>query len=66
VTFCLGYLRSLTFDRGYGVEWLSKPRHNKTFSGLALDEKLAAKGVEARCALQVIAYAMGRLSTSYG
>jgi hypothetical protein len=53
VTFCLGYLRSLTFDRGYGVEWLSKPRHNKTFSGLALDEKLAAKGVEARCALQV-------------
>jgi hypothetical protein len=54
VTFCLGYLRILTFDRGYGVEWLSKPRHNKTFSGVALDEKLAAKDAETRCALQVI------------
>lgn len=27
---------------------------NKTFPGLALDEKLAAKDAEARCALQVI------------
>lgn len=32
----------------------SKPRHNQTFSGLALDEKLRAKDAEARCGLQVI------------
>jgi uncharacterized protein (TIGR03032 family) len=54
VTFCPGYLRGLTFTGDYAVVGLSKPRHNKTFSGLALDEKLAAKDAEARCALQVI------------
>lgn len=54
VTFCPGYLRGLTFTGDYAVVGLSKPRHNKTFSGLELDEKLAAKDAEARCALQVI------------
>jgi uncharacterized protein (TIGR03032 family) len=54
VTFCPGYLRGLTFVQDYAVVGLSKPRHNKTFTGLALDEKLAAKDAEARCALQVI------------
>jgi uncharacterized protein (TIGR03032 family) len=54
VTFCPGYLRGLAFTGDYAVVGLSKPRHNKTFSGLALDEKLAAKDAEARCALQVI------------
>lgn len=54
VTFCPGYLRGLTFAGNYAVVGLSKPRDNKTFSGLALDERLAAKDAEARCALQVI------------
>ncbi|MBW4683092.1 MAG: TIGR03032 family protein [Microcoleus vaginatus WJT46-NPBG5] len=54
VTFCPGYLRGLAFIGDFAVVGLSKPRHNKTFTGLPLDENLAAKDAEARCGLQVI------------
>jgi Domain of unknown function (DUF4915) len=33
---------------------VSRPRHDKTFSGLALNDALAAKGIEARCGLYVV------------
>ncbi len=33
---------------------LSKPRDNKTFTGLELDDNLAARDAEARCGLLVI------------
>jgi uncharacterized protein (TIGR03032 family) len=54
LTFCPGYLRGLAFTGDYAVVGLSRPRHDKTFSGLALDEELAKRGAEARCGLQVI------------
>lgn len=54
ITFCPGYLRGMAFVDNYAVVGLSKPRKNKTFSGLELDKNLAAKGAEARCGLQVI------------
>ena len=54
VCFCPGYLRGLSFIGNFAVVGLSLPRHNKTFQGLPLDDALAAKGVEPRCALQVI------------
>jgi len=54
MTFCPGYLRGLAFVGDYAVVGLSRPRHDKTFGGLALDEDLARRGVEARCGLQVI------------
>jgi len=54
LTFCPGYLRGLAFAGDYAVVGLSRPRHDKTFGGLALDAALAAKGAEARCGLQVI------------
>ena len=54
LTFCPGYLRGLAFAGDYAVVGLSRPRHDKTFGGLALDETLAAKGAEARCGLHVI------------
>ena len=54
VAFCPGYLRGLAFAGDFAVVGLSLPRHNKSFSGLALDQTLAAKGGAARCALQVI------------
>jgi uncharacterized protein (TIGR03032 family) len=54
VTFCPGYLRGLAFGGDYAVVGLSKMRGNKTFSGLALDDNLAAKDVEPRCGLQII------------
>ena len=33
---------------------MSRPRENRTFSGLRLEEELTAKKTEARCGLQVI------------
>lgn len=54
VAFCPGYLRGLDFIGKYAIVGLSKPRDNKTFSGLALDDNLATNKVEARCGLYVI------------
>jgi uncharacterized protein (TIGR03032 family) len=54
LTFCPGYLRGLCFVSDFAVVGLSKPRDNRTFSGLKLDENLAAKGAEPRCGLYVI------------
>jgi uncharacterized protein (TIGR03032 family) len=54
ITFCPGYLRGLAFWNQFAIVGLSKPRHNKTFSGLALDEALAAKQANARSGLQII------------
>ena len=54
VTFCPGYLRGLAFVGDFAVVGLSKPRHNKTFTGLHLDEALSAKDAEARCGLLFI------------
>jgi uncharacterized protein (TIGR03032 family) len=54
VAFCAGYMRGLYFHGDFALIGLSKPRHNKTFSGLALDENLKSRKAEARCGIQVI------------
>jgi uncharacterized protein (TIGR03032 family) len=54
VTFCAGYLRGLYFFDDYALVGLSKPRDNKTFAGLPLDERLQERGAQARCGVQVI------------
>ncbi len=54
VCFCAGYLRGLDFIGDFAVVGLSKPRQNKTFTGLVLDEALAQKNAAPRCAIQVI------------
>jgi uncharacterized protein (TIGR03032 family) len=54
VAFCPGYIRGMAMVGDFAVVGLSRPRHNKTFSGLALDRALAQRGVEARCGLLVI------------
>ncbi len=54
VTFCPGYMRGLAFSGDFAVVGLSRPRQNKTFSGLPLDDNLRARDAEARCGLQVI------------
>ena len=38
ITFCPGYLRGMAFVGDFAVVGLSKPRENRTFSGLKLDE----------------------------
>jgi uncharacterized protein (TIGR03032 family) len=54
LAFCPGYTRGLAFVGHYGIVGLSRPRHDKTFAGLPLDEALAARGTAPRCGLHVI------------
>lgn len=54
VAFCPGYMRGLSFVGNYALVGLSQPRHNKTFSGLALDERLQSENVEPRCGIYII------------
>jgi uncharacterized protein (TIGR03032 family) len=54
VAFCPGYLRGLAFYDRYAIVSTSQPRHDRTFSGLALDERLKERGATARCGLEVI------------
>jgi protein O-GlcNAc transferase len=54
VAFCPGFLRGLAFLGDHAVVGLSKPRQDRTFTGLALDQRLREKDAEARCGLWVI------------
>lgn len=54
VCLCPGYARGLSFIGDFAIVGLSRPRHNKTFSGLALDRHLKEKVTEPRCGLIVI------------
>lgn len=54
VCFCPGYARGLAFVGRYAVIGLSRPRHNQTFRGLPLEDRLAAKGAAPRCGLIVV------------
>lgn len=54
IAFCPGYLRGLALNGDFAIVGLSKPRHNKTFSGLPLDERMIAKEVEPRCGVMII------------
>ena len=54
VTFCPGYLRGLAFVGDYAVVGLSRPRHDGTFGGLALQEELDRRKAPAQSGLHVI------------
>lgn len=54
VAFCPGYARGLAFIGDHAVIGLSRPRHNQTFEGLALQEALSARDAAPRCGLLVI------------
>jgi uncharacterized protein (TIGR03032 family) len=54
VTFCPGYSRGLAFSGRFAVIGLSKPRENRTFTGLPLNEELVRRDAEPRCGLMVV------------
>lgn len=54
VCFCPGYMRGLSFHGDFALIGISRPRHNKTFSGLALDKNLKTRHAEARCGVQIV------------
>lgn len=54
VAACPGYARGLAFAGRYAVIGLSRPRHNQTFEGLELEDRLKAKDAMPRCGLIVV------------
>ncbi|MCC7487796.1 MAG: TIGR03032 family protein [Burkholderiales bacterium] len=54
VAFCPGYARGLALHGDYAIIGLSRPRENRTFAGLALDDALRRRDAQARCGLQVV------------
>jgi uncharacterized protein (TIGR03032 family) len=54
VTFCPDYSRGLAFHGPFAAIGLSKPRENRTFTGLPLNEELVRRDAEARCGLMVV------------
>lgn len=54
VAFCPGYLRGLAFSGDFAIVGLSKPRQDKSFSGLPFDDIMQSKKVTPRCGLCVI------------
>jgi len=62
VAFCPGYLRGLAFHGDYAIVGLSKPRREKAFQGLPLDERLQEKDAEARCGLYIVDLLTGNIA----
>lgn len=54
VTLVPGYGRGLAFTGDFAVVATSGPRHNRTFAGLALEDRLAEKQAQPRCGLFVV------------
>ena len=54
VAFCPGYMRGLSFVDNYAIIGLSKPRDEKVFNGLPLQDALKAKDADAQCGFMVI------------
>lgn len=54
ICFLPGFARGLSFVDDYAVIGLSRPRDNRSFSGLALDDRLAREGVPAQTAVVVV------------
>jgi uncharacterized protein (TIGR03032 family) len=54
VCFCPGYLRGMDFHGDFVAVGLSKPRKNREFNGLQLQDTLAAKKGIPRCAIYII------------
>lgn len=59
VAFCPGYPRGMCFLGGQAVIGLSEPRENRTFAGLALQERLEREGAAPRCGLWIVDLATG-------
>ncbi len=62
VAFVPGYGRGLTFHGRYAVVGLSKPRKNRVFTGLPLEERLQEKDAVAQCGLWVIDLEAGHVA----
>jgi uncharacterized protein (TIGR03032 family) len=62
VASCPGFARGLALHGDFAIIGLSKPRSAKSYSGLALDDALAARRIQPRCGLMVVDLRTGRLA----
>lgn len=49
-----GFLRGLAFYKNYALIGLSKPRHERTFAGLPLEELLNERQAEPKCGIWIV------------
>ncbi len=61
LSFVPGFARGLAFVGGHALVGASLPRANAAFSGLPIEERLSASGLEPRCELSVIDLDSGRI-----
>lgn len=61
VCFLPGFARGLAFLGDHAVIGLSRPRENRTFEGLALNERLEREGAGPKCAICIVNLATGDL-----
>lgn len=54
VCFLPGFARGLSFIGDYAVIGLSRPRENRTFEGLILNERLTREGASPQCAICIV------------
>lgn len=54
IAFLPGYPRGLAFVGNYAIIGVSKPRYDKTFAGLPLDEELKKRHAIAQCGIMVV------------
>lgn len=54
ICFLPGFARGISFIGNYALIGVSKPRKDRTFEGLALDDRLNEQGIEARCQIAVV------------
>lgn len=66
VAFMQGFARGLAFAGEHAIVGVSRPRPEKTFEGLALDERLAKEGVSAKCYLAFVNLATGDVEHTLG
>lgn len=63
IAFCPGFLRGLVFHGDHAIVTVSKARDGH-FSGLALQEALERRGMEARCGVLIVHLASGEIVES--
>jgi len=59
VCFLPGFARGVTFLGDHAIVGVSRPRGDRAFAGLALQERLDREGVGARCELAIVNLATG-------
>lgn len=61
ITWLDGFLRGLAFYKNYAIIGLSKPRHERTFAGLPLEELLNKRKAEPRCGIFIVDITTGEI-----